>query len=618
MTGTSTLLRTARFGMGAFWVAAVALFAFAALPGLLRMAGVADWAVSGEVAGQVREILIILTPLAIYGAMVAAGASPTRLWAGLAVALGFVVLPNIHVWAVALLTLGLCLKPNGKLRFPQLASPAGRIVGRDGPTDVTLVIGLALVGVALRVLTIEEPFERDLMIYAAVADGWLRGAPLYAEMWDHKPPGVHSLYAIAIWLFGLTPIAIFALNAAAFLVTLTGVLLAATRIGGSVAGLPAVLIWVVLGSDPLVQANQPNVEVFLNASLIWAVALLLPRPGGLGWRSIVGAGVLFLIASSFKQVAIFTALSTTIALILSERSLARAGRAVLKYGLVMGLIGAAGWAAVFSYYYLRGDFDAFRFAVIEYNRYYAGNIFANWANGFEAFGNWAVSQGYAALFLAAAVFHLANWRKASHLLLLGAYLGAFLAFAAPGRLYAHYFQLFAPLLAVTGGYLAAFVVPRLARLGVVAAGLVWVAVSFGYLNEDRIGYVKYGTGGSGAAAMSSRELGKALRAMPEFAGSIYHWGADPGVYFWQGGGAPVGLTYNLPLEHPTEGPVLEARLLADLIALKPKLVVARAGQLTGDDAITRWVVTCHVVTDEFGAFPELVTLLRRTDAGAGC
>src|SRR5437764_2898854 len=57
--------------------------------------------------------------------------------------------------------------------------------------------------VALRALpNISYPMHRDQATYCVVAQDLLRGAKLYRDVWDNKPPGVFWIYEVIVKLFG--------------------------------------------------------------------------------------------------------------------------------------------------------------------------------------------------------------------------------------------------------------------------------------------------------------------------------------------------------------------------------------------------------------------------------
>jgi 4-amino-4-deoxy-L-arabinose transferase-like glycosyltransferase len=158
------------------------------------------------------------------------------------------------------------------------------------------VLGLlVVVTVVTRLHTYGEPLERDLATYAVIAHELSDGRRLYSDLWDHKPPATHLTYAAAQTLAGVGPGSVYLLGVLTALATLLGVFWAGgTRRPGAVTGLWAAAFWTVAAGDLTLQANQPNTEVFLNACLIWAFALLAGMHGGRGDRARVTAVALLL------------------------------------------------------------------------------------------------------------------------------------------------------------------------------------------------------------------------------------------------------------------------------------------------------------------------------------
>src|SRR3989449_573322 len=165
---------------------------------------------------------------------------------------------------------------------------------------LTLVALAALIAVA-RLNTYHEPLERDITGAAVIGHELLAGRALYADMWDHKPPALHATHAAAILMAGYGPSAIYLLNVVAAITSLLGVYAAATVVGGPVAGLWGAAFWTFVSGDLWLQANQPNAEVFINACVVWAFALLVRTTGPSVPRMLV-VGALFALGSLYKPV----------------------------------------------------------------------------------------------------------------------------------------------------------------------------------------------------------------------------------------------------------------------------------------------------------------------------
>ena len=76
-----------------------------------------------------------------------------------------------------------------------------------------LILGsLCLAIFLMRWHTYDEPFERDLNIYAVIGHELLEGRELYADLYDQKPPAPYLTYAAAELLVGYGPAQMFALG----------------------------------------------------------------------------------------------------------------------------------------------------------------------------------------------------------------------------------------------------------------------------------------------------------------------------------------------------------------------------------------------------------------------
>src|SRR5439155_2724983 len=145
------------------------------------------------------------------------------------------------------------------------------------------------------------------------------------------------------------------------------------------AALWAACFWTVISGDRRLQANLPNTEAFINAILVWVVALVVrPAPG---WTSAVGIGLLCALASLYKPVAILApACLLGIVLVWPSDPEPGARRRVLVQIAVIVAVGAVVGAMVLGWFAGTGRWPAFRAAVIDYNRFYVGDPLQNLAS----------------------------------------------------------------------------------------------------------------------------------------------------------------------------------------------------------------------------------------------
>src|SRR5207249_4858862 len=131
------------------------------------------------------------------------------------------------------------------------------------------------------------------------------------------------------------------------------------------------------------QANQPNTEVFINAALTWAFALVVgagPAAAAGRWW---GIGALLALGSLYKHVVVVVAALLAAAhLALPPRGATR--RRALGQAGIVSLIAAAAWAVVAGYFAATGRWVDFRDAVFTYNRTYAAPLSTTLAAAFGA------------------------------------------------------------------------------------------------------------------------------------------------------------------------------------------------------------------------------------------
>ena len=487
-------------------------------------------------------------------------------------------------------------------------------------TVVAAVLGaLGLLIAGARLHTYHEPLERDITSAAVIAHEMLGGRSLYADMWDHKPPAVHVTHALAILLVGFGPGAIFLINVAAAVTTLLGVFVAAAAVGGPPAGLWGAAFWALICGDLWLQANQPNAEVFINACLVWAFALLVRTSGRSSTRRMLVVGGLFAAASLYKPVAVAPAVLLAAAHVIVPPAGDTRRRALLDV-FIIGGVGAVAWFATLAYFAAVGHFADFYQAVFAYNQFYSAHtprgstsILGNLAYGFSLD---ALFPGVLMNALPFALLALAGGARGAiagpgrpWLLLLAYGIAIQLAVALPGQYYPHYYQLWLPPLTIGAGWaVASFVrvtqIPRWAPHAIGAAVIVVMLAEQLPLYQvppEAWSQLKYGE-----LFVREQKLGKELGALLGPGETFYEWGAETGLYFESKHSPPSGAFYVFPLlGGPAAGP-LAARTLADLERRPPVMLVLNRGVLNlGRHPVLEWAEPRYVAlagTGDRGAF----------------
>lgn len=494
---------------------------------------------------------------------------------------------------------------------PPLAGPPAGPSGAPSAGSPGLRVWLALAAIILltwigRLHTYSQPLDRDLTTYAVIGREMLAGKRLYTDIWDNKPPVVYLLFAGAQAAAGPGPGAIYLMNVVAVGLTILLIHLAVLRAGmGAAAGLAAAGLYALLSFDVGLQANQPNLESWINPSLLGILALLLShRSRPMPIRAAIAIGLLAAFASLLKHVVVFpvvagTGLYVLLACTWRDR-LRRLGLMTLAAAVVV-----AAWGVCAGYFAARGRWGDFYNAVFYFNATFVeGNLILP-----RIWGN----VGYFTQLFAPAVlpgFLLAGvaWRTrdprglAPHLLLAAMALGALAAALAPGKFYPHYFQLLFPAYAVSLGLaigLGRQVIPPTSRGmralgGVAVAGLLlWkcfvVGESLTHTPEE------WSVRGFGTDFVMTWREGARVRAALKPDETFYDLGAETGLYYFTGQSPPTTVFFYLPVFQGPLAPRYSRLTLEQLQARPPALITLmerRVGDLSaasGAHPLLTWV-----------------------------
>jgi hypothetical protein len=471
-----------------------------------------------------------------------------------------------------------------------------------------LLVVLALAVAWMRWHTYAEPRERDLDIYAWIGHYLLQGRHLYTDLVDIKPPLPYLLYALSEALAGFGAAQVYLLGVVSAWATLFGLYwLGARALGRPWIGMAAAVCWVLLGSDLYLQANQPNTEVFINAFLVWAVALLWSLPGArLNAAQCIGIGLLFGCASLCKTVAIVPAALLLLAQFVFADSGSRLR--VLQQVLIVAVTSAALWLLVFIWLGFQGSVASAWQILFDYPLDYArlagagliGNILIAFG-GDHFMPNFFVVQAW--LVLACAAIALAQLQGeerplATRMLIWMA--GIFLAVALPGHAYPHYFQLWLPwlciALALTMAWIAAAIVR--ARVAVMNALLIGFVAAWSVLwlwPQYQLSAIQWSEAKYERQFVDSEALGRELRAQLKPEQRLFVFGVFPGLYA-AAGREPSSGVLNLWLALPNYGaglsPALSRRVLDELQRRPPDMIVLDGWtwQLAGNgEPIREWI-----------------------------
>ena len=498
---------------------------------------------------------------------------------------------------------------------------------RNWPAAILIALGVVIL--CSRVHTYREPLERDLTTYAVIAHEMLNGKKLYSDLWDHKPPAIHVTYAAAEVIAGYGRNSIFLMNVAAALATLLICYWAGSAAGGGrIGGCFAAAFWALTSGSLALEANQPNTEVFMNVFLAAAFVLLVrSENANLGTLRAMIVGILFAVASLYKQVVVVQPLLLAIAHVAACRG-ERRKRACIDI-LIIGATGIAIWAGVFAYFFARGSGAAFFDGVFAYNRYYSSNLshlalhnVRGWAS---LSADLLLLMIPVAALTAVGIIQGAIVSRERHWILLFVYIiSSEIAVLLPGWPFAHYYQLLLPPLAIGAGWsvelMRRVLSRRVSSISYAAgAGVCAILVALQLPNyqlpADDWSAKKYGD-----IFVQTEQLAGKIDTLLSPNETFYEWGSESGLYFTSRRAPPSGVIFAFPVLGGPLREKLSARLIDDLNRTKPDLIVADIATMTlteREHPVLNWFrenYRSFARTDEFLLFARRGSRLDKNNA----
>lgn len=464
-----------------------------------------------------------------------------------------------------------------------------------------------------RWMTRFEPLDRDISAYAVIGRELLDGRPLYGDLWDHKPPGIHLIFAGATAVVGPGVPAVLVVNIICSLALLAGFMVGGRRLAGTPGAIFAGIIWLAVGGDLGLQANQPNAELPVNVLVTWALVLSFGRNDERSPSAPWVFGVMAGAAIAIKPVAmpIFAGILLVDVLeTLKRRGAGPAAIDLLRRTAAATVIPAAliGWCVA------RVGLQPVWDALVVYNSAYgSGNVVTNLL-GLTRIGDHLPGSSvlWIVLLVGSSIPGLLSLSGAQRNQILAVLAGALVAVAAPGRFYPHYYQLLLPplVLAAAAGLAAGWRRPSMARrtatcavMAILASGQIW-----NYrLSPDDWSCHKYGE-----EFIDERNLARTLRPRIDVGDELWVLAPYPGLYLQTGAIPTSGVIYDYPLMR--RSPIrkkLSDRVLTELKADPPKLLVLRSKR--GNRRIIRWVQANYRVLDGVSPSERLQVWVRTED-----
>ncbi len=459
-----------------------------------------------------------------------------------------------------------------------------------------------------------EPLDRDISAYAVIGREMLEGRPLYGDLWDHKPPGIHLIFAVATAIVGPGVPAVLAINIVCSLALLVGFMVGGKRLAGSPGAVFAGTIWLTVGGDLGLQANQPNAEMPVNALVTWALVLSFGRndershPPPWVFGAMAGAAIAIkpIAAPIFAGILLVDLVETR-----RRRGPGAASVDLLRWIAAATVIPATliGWCVA------RVGVEPAWEALVVYNSGYGpGNPASNLLGLTRVAKHLpGASLSWIAILVASSIPGLASLSKTQRNRVLAVLAGGLIAVAAPGRFYPHYYQLIVPPLCLAAAAGLAYGWRHRAGSKVAACSVVAV-LAVGQIWNHRLSPEEWSLGKYGVEFVEEKQLAQILCDRLEPGDGLWVLAPYPGLYLQTGTRPTSGVVYDYPLMR--RSPILKQlsdRVLTDLKADPPELLVLRSKR--GNRRIVRWVRANYIVLDGLSPSERLEVWIRK-DAGS--
>ena len=465
---------------------------------------------------------------------------------------------------------------------------------RKNPKMAAVGTGLSLVLFTFLILlerlhTQGEPWFCDIICYASMGKEMLFGRRLYSDLWDDRPPATYLTFEAAEKIFGQGPQLIIWIGFLTSVAIMLGLYAAGKGLSGKTSGgLWAAGLFTLLSTEVFLEADQPNTEIFMNACMVWAFALLVWRwKKNTPWWAYVLAGILWGWNALYKHYMPVEGIFLGLAYVLSASKWGERAKAAWGMALAWGAAFVVG-AGTIAYFILTDRGKILYDTLVTYGHYYSGNLLANLLIALEPgllFPPWfwfALPMALLALsvpFLAQKKQQRWAWIYLAFLLL------KVVEKAMPGRLYRHhYYQLWLPALCLGAGWAVVLLYERFQKKAVVipwAAGftvLLFILIHQGHwfgLPAREWTWANYGRDYDDESQVL-REVSLVLKPDEDF----YEWAEFPRFYFASGRRVPVGVIFAAQnLKDWTTysgGPlweVLTQRTVNDLQTNNPEMVI---------------------------------------------
>ncbi len=441
-----------------------------------------------------------------------------------------------------------------------------------------LLVFLAVWIGLFRLHTIDEPIERDITAYAVIAHELLEGKALYSDVWDHKPPGIFLLFALGELIGGYGARGIFIINLLAALSAFAGIVLFTYRTFGKASALVAACAYALTGGEMRLDANQCNVEAFMNPIVIW-VGILLLEGGSASIVRAVCMGLLCSLGLLLKQNILFPLMAMGVTIwYIRCRDGDTPGRAMFLPPAIVIATTTIAWGGAIAWFWQGGRLEPFWTAVIIYNRLYSSGTIQDTI----------IVATHSRHLIPFLLLLIPGWllyerchrerRSIQYIascIIVAGLLGTEVAVAWSNKWFPHYFQLFLPWFAVLAGALwGSGESEGEARPG----SKKWFFTGIGvllliqHLWQFSLSPIQWSKEKFGIEFIATMHQGYELRELLKEGESFFQMEDATGLYFWSRISPPTRFIYHYPLFSPLNDRFLPL-LFSDLEKNKPELIV---------------------------------------------
>lgn len=449
--------------------------------------------------------------------------------------------------------------------------------------------GIVFVYVILRINMVNIPLERDEGMFGYMGQLILDGGLPYRDAFDHKPPVVFYLNALALILVPPTPFGIHLfLHIYNFITLIALYMLARTYWESPRAGLWVALAFAVFSSSPGIEGYAATTEMFLllPLTLSFLFAVLAVRKGR-SYCSVL-SGLFGALTFWTKQTSAFIILFFVLYLIVAQLP----GHRVKSFDFVRRplkslLLWCCGFLTIslmiVGYFYYGGGLDEFLYANFTYNFTYSKGLkFTTVLPAFWRVIRKIVSGNFFIIFVGLVVSIVSMFRRKKT----GYVVSAFFLFSflstIPGHAYWHYFAQLAPAIAIAGGYGVFLIIESMRNkklkvlcsslcvLGIVA---IPVIVHHGYYitrSPEEISRYYFGVN----PFPESIELAEFLAARTCRKDSIFIFGSEPQLLLYAQRKSAASFPYLYPLMSEYPGyKEFQRQVWDDITRAQPRYII---------------------------------------------